>query len=253
MASYESFAEVYDVFMNDTPYDEWVDYIEEICRKFNLKNGTGIFAELGCGTGNLTQRLAEKGHDMIGIDLSEQMLSKAKEKADEAGKNILYLCQDMREFELYGTVDCIVSVCDSINYITEEEDLLTVFKLVNNYLDPKGLFIFDINTLHKFRDVLADNSFGETTDNSAYTWENFFDEDEGINEFYTNFFIYDEESGKYDRFEEYHYEKAYTIEKIKELIEKSGMIFEAVYDECSFNSPDENSTRIFFVARENGK
>lgn len=253
MASYDTFAEVYDIFMSDTPYDEWADYIEDICAKFGLVKSTGIFAELGCGTGSITQRLAEKGHDMIGIDMSQAMLNKAREKSAEKNLDILYLNQDMREFELYGTVDCIVSICDSINYITEEEDLLQVFKLVNNYLDPKGLFIFDINTVYKFREVLADNSFCETNENSAYTWENYFDEDEGINEFYTNFFILDEETNKYDRFEEYHYEKAYTTEKIKELLERAGLVFEGVFDDTTFEPPRKDSQRIFFVARENGK
>ncbi len=176
------------------------------------------------------------------------MLAKAKEKSTK--ENILYLQQDMREFELYGTVDCILSICDSINYILEEEELLQVFKLVNNYLEPKGLFIFDINTTYKFKNILASNSFSETTEDSAYTLENYFDEDESINEFYTNFFIKDESTNLYHRFEEIHYEKAYEIEKIKELLEKAGLKFLAVYDEITFNEPKENSERVFFVAQE---
>ena len=121
---------------------------------------------------------------MIGVDLSEEMLAIASEKAVEKNLDILYLNQDMREFELYGTVDAIVSICDSINYITEPDDLLEVFKLVNNYLDPKGLFVFDINTIYKFEKVLGCNSFCETTENSAYTWENYYEIHEQINEFY---------------------------------------------------------------------
>ena len=181
------------------------------------------------------------------------MLAKAREKSAKENVNILYLEQDMREFELYGTVDCIVSMCDSINYILEEDELLQVFKWVNNYLEPKGLFIFDINTIYKFENILGYNSFSQTTENSAYTLENYFDNEEMINEFYTNFFIEDEETGLYHRFEEIHYEKAYTIEKIKELIEKSGLTLLGVYDELTFNEPKEDSQRVFFVACENGK
>ncbi len=127
-----------------------------------------------------------------------------------------------------------------------------MFKLVNNYLEPKGLFVFDLNTIYKFDKVLGCNSFCETTENSAYTWENYYDADEKINEFYTNFFI-KQENGLYERFEEFHYEKGYTIDEIIELIEEAGMEFEAVYDELTFHEPTERSQRIFFVAREKMK
>ncbi len=250
MSCYENFAKVYDLFMEETPYDEWTDYVVNIFDRHNLPNTTGIICELGCGTGNMTIRLKNKGFDMIGIDMSEQMLMQAKEKSDD---NILYLEQDMTEFELYGTVDAIVAFCDSINYITNEQELLTVFKLVNNYLDINGLFVFDINTIYKFKNVLGNNCFCETTDNSAYTWENYYDEDENINEFYTNFFIKDEFTNQYNRYEEYHYEKGYSINKIIELIESSGMEFVACYDELTFDKPTNESQRIFFVAREKGK
>lgn len=250
MSCYEKFAEVYDLYMDNTPYDEWTEYLMELFTKHNLPKTTGIIAELGCGTGNMTTRLYKKGFDMIGIDISEQMLIEARKKSNDS---ILYLEQDMIEFELYGTVDAIVSFCDSINYITDEDELLQVFKLVNNYLDINGLFVFDINTTYKFKEILSDNSFCQTTADSAYTWENYYDEDTSINEFYTNFFIKDDKSDKYERFEEFHYEKAYSIEKIKELIALSGMEFVACYDELTFEEPKSTSQRVFFVAREKGK
>lgn len=249
MTCYDKFAKVYDIYMENIPYDKWTEYTIEIFNKHNLPKTTGIIAELGCGTGNMTKRLYEKGFDMIGIDISEQMLMVAREKSDQ---NILYLEQDMTEFELYGTVDAIVSYCDSINYITSEDELLTVFKLVNNYLDINGLFVFDINTIYKLKNILGNNSFCQTTDDSAYTCENYYDEESNVNEFYTNFFI-ENDNGKYDRYEEYHYEKGYSVNKIKELIEKSGLEFVACYDELTFNQPDNKSERVFFVAREKGK
>lgn len=249
MSSYESFSEVYDTFMEDTPYDEWLEQIEKVWDKYNLK--PKLVLDLACGTGNMTLRLAKKGYDMTGVDLSEQMLSKAMEKAEEEKiENILFLNQDMREFELYGTVDSIICLCDSINYILEEDELLQVFKLVNNYLDPKGLFIFDINTIYKFKNILGENNFCESTENSAYTWENYFDEEEMINEFYTNFFIKDEKSGLYERYEEYHYEKGYTIEKINFLLEQAGLKPLGVFNELSFDAPKADSQRIYFVAQE---
>lgn len=251
MSVYENFSEVYDIFMEEVPYIKWVDYIEKIWLKYNLD--VKLVAELGCGTGNITIPLAKKGYDMIGVDLSDQMLNKAQEKSKNLELDILFLLQDMTEFELYGTVDSVVSICDSINYILEEDELLEVFRLVNNYLNPNGLFIFDMNTEHKFKNVLADNTFSDTSENSAYTLENFYDEEEMINEFYTNFFLKDEETGLYNRFEEIHHERAYTVETIKILLEKSGLKFIGAFDELTFNEFSDKSERIFFVARENGK
>lgn len=251
MPIYENFSEVYDIFMRDVPYEDWIDYIKLIWERYNIV--PKLVAELGCGTGNITIPLSKQGYDMIGIDLSDQMLQKAQEKAKKNDLDILFLLQDMTEFELYGTVDSVISICDSVNYILEDDEILDVFKLVNNYLNPNGIFIFDMNTEYKFRNILADNTFSDTSENSAYTLENFYDETEMINEFYTNFFLEDEKTGLYKRFEEIHYERAYTIEKIKSLLEKSGLIFLDVFEELTFNKADEKSERIFFVAKENGK
>ena len=143
MESYGRFAGVYDVFMDNVNYREWADYIIETLAQDGIRDG--LVLELGCGTGTVTEMLADAGYDMIGIDNSEEMLAEAMEKRMESGQDILYLQQDMQEFELYGTVRAIVSVCDSLNYITEREELLQVFRLVNNYLDPEGLFLFDID------------------------------------------------------------------------------------------------------------
>ena len=139
MDAYTSFAQVYDLFMDNVPYEEWGVYLHTLLKEYGIKDG--LLLDLGCGTGKLTRIMESFGYDMIGLDNSYEMLDIAREASDEG---ILYLLQDMREFELYGTVRAIYSACDSINYILEEEELLEVFTLVNNYLDPKGLFIFDI-------------------------------------------------------------------------------------------------------------
>ena len=138
--AYTGFAEVYDTFMDNIPYKEWAKYIQGLLEEYGIRDG--LVLELGCGTGTMTELLAEAGFDMIGVDNSGEMLGTAIEKREESGHDILYLCQDMREFELYGTVRAVVSVCDSMNYITEYEDLVKVFRLVNNYLDSGGFFIF---------------------------------------------------------------------------------------------------------------
>ncbi|MEA5084532.1 MAG: class I SAM-dependent methyltransferase [Lachnospiraceae bacterium] len=250
MEAYSGFAEVYDRFMNNINYDEWIEYLHKLWEKLNIN--PKLIAELGCGTGNITGRLAKESREMIGIDLSEEMLWVAKQKAEKENLDILYLCQDMCEFELYGTVDIVLSLCDSLNYITEKEDLAEVFRLVNNYLEPKGYFIFDLNTEHKFKNVLAENTFGETDEKMAYIWQNSYDEEEKINEYYVNFFIADK-SGKYERIEECHYERAYSIEEIKEVIAESKMKFVAAYDAFTFDVPRLNSERIYIIAQECGK
>ena len=144
MEAYTNFAEVYDTFMDNVPYEQWTEYIKETLKEDGIVDG--LVLELGCGTGSMTERLAEAGYDMIGVDNSADMLEIALDKREKSGRDILYLLQDMREFELYGTVRAIISACDCVNYVTEDEDLLQVFRLVNNYLDPEGLFLFDFNT-----------------------------------------------------------------------------------------------------------
>ena len=247
MDAYTSFAQVYDLFMDDVDYDGWVKYIEEIWKKFNVN--PELICELGCGTGNITLRLAEKGYDIIGVDLSADMLSEARKKAAEKGLDVLFLLQDMREFELYGTVNSILCLCDSLNYITEDEDIQEVFDLVNNYLHPGGVFIFDLNTEYKFREIYGQNTFSEVDDDAVYIWENYYDEEEKINEYYLNFFVKNS-GGTYDRTQEEHYERAYSLDEIKRFIEKSGMKFEAAYDAFTFEPAREDSERIYVVARE---
>lgn len=249
--AYQSFAQVYDLFMREVQYDEWVEYIEEIWRKFDCT--PKLIAELGCGTGNITTLLAQKGIEMIGIDASENMLSIAREKALKNNVDILYLLQDMREFELYGTVDCIISVCDSLNYITDREGLLQTFKWVNNYLNPKGLFIFDLNTEYKYKYILGENTFAENLDEASYIWDNYYSEEDGINEYQLTLFVKQPGTEYYLKFEEIHYEKMYSIEEIMLLIKEAGMEFLAVYDAYTFEAPKENCERLYFVAREKGK
>ena len=149
MEAYTGFADLYDIFMDNVPYIEWTKLVTDILTKYKINDG--IILELGCGTGIITELLADEGYDMIGVDLSEDMLNVAMEKRMENGLDILYLCQDMREFELYGTVAATISLCDSLNYITDITELVQVFKLVNNYLDPGGIFLFDFNTPREYQ------------------------------------------------------------------------------------------------------
>ena len=187
MEAYTSFAYVYDTFMDNVPYGEWARHIREKLCEHGVTDG--IVLDLGCGTGTMTERLAGYGYDMIGVDNSEEMLELAMEKKTESGYDILYLIQDMRGFELYGTVRAVVSVCDSVNYITEPDELEEVFRLVNNYLDPKGIFLFDFNTVHKYRDVIGDSTIAEDRGVCSFIWDNRYYEKEQINEYDLTLFI----------------------------------------------------------------
>ena len=252
---YSSFASVYDRLMDNIPYDEWTDYLTKLLKKYHISDG--LVAELGCGTGNITERLAAEGYDMIGIDNSAEMLDIAQEKKAASNSSSLYLCQDMREFELYGTVGAVVSICDSINYITDEEDLLKVFKLANNYLDPEGVFIFDFNTLHYYRDTVGESTIAEDRDDISFIWDNYFDEDTNINELSLSLFIKENSQGTedslYRKHSELHIQRAYTLETIKSLIEESGMRFIAAYNAFTEDAPDDESDRIYVIAQECGK
>ena len=249
MEAYSDFARVYDIFMDNVEYEKWAEYLIGRLREYGIEDG--IVLELGCGTGVMTELLAESGYDMIGVDNSEEMLGEAMEKRAESGYEILYLEQDMREFELYGTVRAVVSVCDCMNYITEEDDLLTVFKLVNNYLDPDGIFIFDMNTTYKYREMLGNTTIAENREEGSFIWENEFDEETGINVYDLTLFL-PREDGLYEKDEEVHYQKAYEPEKIQELMKKAGLIPLAVYDAYTKDVPKPDSGRLTFIAREHG-
>lgn len=250
MEAYTSFAAVYDTFMDNIPYEEWTEYLAELLTEYEVTDG--IVLDLGCGTGTLTELLAARGFDMIGVDNSEEMLEIAMEKRAESGSDILYLLQDMREFELYGTVRAVISICDSLNYITEEAELEEVFRLVNNYLDPGGVFVFDFNTVYKYREVIGDQTIAESREECSFIWDNYYYEEEQINEYELSLFIREEED-LYRRYVETHFQKGYELETVRSLLERSGMEFVTAYDAFTKNPPTTESERIYVIAKERGK
>ena len=246
MEAYSGFAKVYDLFMDNIPYGEWTDYVKELLSEEGIREG--ILLDLGCGTGSVTELLARSGFDMIGIDNSEEMLEIAMEKKERSGLDILYLLQDMREFELYGTVKGVVSICDSMNYILEEEELEEVFRLVHNYLDNEGIFLFDMNTVYKYETLLGDNTFAEDREESSFIWENYYDEEEKINQYDLSLFIR-EDDGKYRKYEETHLQRAYERRQVENLLKRAGFELLHVYDAFTKDAPAEDSERIYFVCR----
>lgn len=244
MEAYTGFASVYDRYMDDVPYDTWANNIKTLFEKYNMP--MEIVCDLGCGTGQMTRRLKAMGYDMIGIDVSYDMLMEAQASEDSQG--ILYLCQDMREFELYGTVGAVVNLCDSINYLRDTDELLQVCKLANNYLDPKGLFIFDVKTEHYYRE-LGCNTIAENRQEGSFIWENEYDEESRDNSYYLT--IYEEnEEGTFDRYEEEHLQHAFTENEIIEAIKLSGLELLEICDVNTMASPTADSDRLYFIARE---
>lgn len=267
MTQYTGFAYVYDMFMDNVPYDKWTEYLHKLLKEYNIKDG--LVCELGCGTGNITRRLRDLGYDMIGIDLSPDMLQMAMEK--ETDNSILYLNQDMREFELYGSVAAIVSICDSMNYILDEEDLFEVFRLAENYIDPNGMFIFDMNTEYYYKHILGERTICETRDEGSFIWENYYDEETSINEFDMTIYAKlsedknDDAAGKkkskksnssnssannlYQRFDEVHEQKAYKISTVKRLLKKAGFGEIECFAAGTKEAPTRTTERVYFVAK----
>lgn len=263
MEAYQDFAYVYDEFMDETPYEEWAERIQSLIEKYGvssperdakevLDSEKNLVVDLGCGTGTLTSLLYQKGYDMIGVDSSESMLGIAMEKRAENGEEILYLLQDMRELELYSTVGTVVSVCDCVNYILEEEELIEVFSLVNNYLYPGGIFIFDFNTDYKYREVIGDTTIAENRDDCSFIWENYYDEEEGLNQYDVTIFVREEED-LFRRFTETHIQRGYTVEEMKRLLKDAGLQVLRMQDADTDGEVTNTSERILVVARESGK
>lgn len=257
---YEEFAEVYDELMDDTPYEQWAERIHGLIRRYGvsrperdtedlLSSERNLVVDLGCGTGTMTELMYGMGYDMIGVDLSEAMLNIAMRKKEASGSEILYLCQNMRELELYSTVGTVYSVCDSLNYILEEEELLTVFSLVNNYLYPGGIFIFDFNTEYKYREVIGDTTIAENREDCSFIWENVYDPEEQINEYGLTVFVR-EEDGRFRRFEENHFQRGYTVEQMRSLVERAGMTVAEVFDADTGEGVRAESERVYMIAKE---
>ena len=267
MEAYTGFAQVYDTFMDDTPYEEWCDYLVGLLEKYrennyiietdddvtkaNLQQEQNSILDLGCGTGTLTELFARQGYDMIGIDNAQEMLQIAMDKREASGLDILYLLQDMREFELYGTVGAVISVCDSVNYLLEEEDVVRTFRLVNNYLYPKGIFIFDFNTVYKYKMVIGDTTIAENREECSFIWDNYYHEEEQVNEYDLTIFVQEEaETGLYRRFQETHFQRGYELEQMKDFLQQAGLVFLEAIDADTHEAVRDESERIYVAARK---
>ncbi|MDO5475929.1 MAG: class I SAM-dependent methyltransferase [Eubacteriales bacterium] len=251
MDAYTSFAYVYDTFMDQEPYEEWADRVCAFLEKYGLpqseeglytdvaspdmddiENERRIVVDLGCGTGKFTELLAGRGYDMIGIDLSEDMLAIAQERRISSGLDILYSLQDMRDFELYGAAGAMVSVGDSINYLLEEEGLESMFRCVQRALLPGGVFVFDFKTIHLYRDVIGDRTIAEDRGACAFIWDNYYDPETCINEYDLAVFVAQDlqdlprrHGCLFRRYDEVHRQRGYEPDQLQRAAEKAGLVW----------------------------
>lgn len=286
MDAYTAFSRVYDRLMENVPYELWAEKIDRFIKEYGiskpcrdatdpLESERNLVLDLGCGTGKLTRLMYDKGYDMIGIDISPEMLEIARSKsgnldvecdlynekiAKSQEDEILYICQDMCELDLYSTVGTVISTCDSINYLLEDEEIMACFEGVSKFLYPGGLFIFDFNTVYKYRDVIGETTIAENDEDVSFIWENFFDEEEGINEIDLTLFIKSEtDDNLFIKEEEVHCQRGYTYSQICGYLKKAGLSVVKAVDERKLGEAEsgaeyvegfDTAERIFVIAKK---
>ncbi len=245
---YDLLAPFYDSINSELDYSKWADFIEKIIGKEYRQGKPELVLDLGCGTGKMTLELARRGYDMTGVDYSPEMLNIAREEAEKEGLDILWLCQNITDFELYGTVDVTVCCLDTLNHLTKKTELNKCLSLVHNYLVPDGLFVFDVNGKAKFETVYSDKTYAMEENGGVCVWQNCYNEKNKLCDFYITLFK-EENDGRYDRYDEAQRERMYTLKEIKNALLKSGFEFIGAYSDFGFTEGNDNSHRIYFVAR----
>ena len=242
---YSAIAECYDALNSHIDYNSWADKLKSVLESRGIGKGE-LVLDLACGTGNITIPLSKRGYDMIGIDISYDMLNRAMSK--EGSESVLWLCQDMRAFELYGTVRAAVCCLDSINYLTGRVGLNKCFSLVHNYLDPNGVFVFDVNTKYKFEKVYGDNHYVLESDGVLCAWKNYYDKKSCLCDFELSFF-YENEEGSYDRFDELQRERFWSIKTLTNALTSNGFELISVSSDLNGSPLLSDSERAFFICR----
>ena len=263
--TYQAFASVYDELMSDVPYDEWAQRIDRDIRKYGVSETSGdrreaaseeeavlaserdLVVDLACGTGVVTRKLFDKGYDVFGVDISSEMLSRAMDSDEERG--IMYLNQDICELDLYSTIGTAVCICDSLNYLLSDEELEAAFAGVSNFLYPGGVFIFDCNTSYKYREAIGESTIAEAGDDVSFIWDNYYDEDENVNEYDLTLFI-KREDGLYERAEETHLQRGIEKEDIESLASKSGLEIMLIADSDTDGEVSGETERIYAVLKK---
>lgn len=246
MAQYETFAQYYDTLICDVDYAARAVYFDKVITKFG--GSRGIMLDIACGTGSLSFELERLGYDVIGADLSEEMLAIANEKRYECHSKALFLNQSMQQLDLYGTVDAAVCALDSINHITDREELVKGFEKISLFLHPEGVFVFDVNTIFKHEHILANETFVYECEDVYCVWQNEYQSDTRCVDIYLDFFI-ECKDGRYERQEESFSERAYSDAELREMLKAVGLQVVACYDSDTFEPVRPDSQRAVYVAK----
>ncbi|MBQ8175162.1 MAG: class I SAM-dependent methyltransferase [Clostridia bacterium] len=246
---YQALAPFYDAFNGDLDYQKWADFIEESFHRYYPEKVESVL-DLACGTGRMTEELCRRGYDMIGVDISPDMLSVARDSAEKKGmaERILYLCQDMCDFELYGTVEAVVCCLDAVNHVTDRTALSRCFHWVHNYLVPNGIFLFDVNSPYKFREIYGDRAYVLEDDGVLCAWQNHFSERTRLCDFYISLFS-EKEDGNYERTDTVRTERMYTITALTRLLKENGFELLYICSDFSFENAKETDERYYVAAR----
>lgn len=241
---YKDFAYIYDALMKDVDYEKWTSYIEAIFQSHGLKPESIV--DLACGTGGVTNILAKRGYQVTGVDISEDMLASAREKARKSGLRVPYICQNIINLELHHPVDAITCMCDGFNYILDKQDMKSAFIKIYSYLKPGGLLVFDISSYYKLSSVLGNNIMADTGEDISLIWYNKFIKKDNTLEMNLTFFI--KEGNYYKRSDETHLQKAYQQDEIIELLTECNFTNVTCLSPFSMTPPQKRSQRIFFTA-----
>lgn len=244
MSGYQLFSQFYDNLTFNVDYAKRADYLQSVLSLWD--HAWGLTLDLACGTGSLTVELKRRGVDIFGIDGSYDMLSQAMDKAYDEELEMLFLCQQMEKLDLYGTIDTCICTLDSLNHITDQEQLQTVFDRVALFMNPGGTFVFDVNTVYKHRHILADNTFVYDTDSVYCVWQNSLKENNIVN---IDLDLFEREGEVYRRYSEHFKERAYEIDTLKAMLAQSGFEVLAVYRDLTTEPLRSDSDRAVFVAR----
>lgn len=246
---YSALSAVYDALNGDLDYEGWADYLDREIRA-HADIPVKLVLDLCCGTGTMTLALDRRGYDMTGVDRSPEMLSIAREKAVAAGRGdaILFLCQDMLSFELYGTVQAVVSTLDSVNHVDGKADFMQMLSLVHNYLEPGGLFLFDVNAPYKFREIYGTNAYVLEDEGVLCAWQNLYDPQTRLCEFFTSVFTEDAD-GRYTRRDDYERETCFTPAEIRSMLQKSGFAVISTHGDLDGSAPARDTERLYFTAK----
>jgi len=244
MEAYSTLSDVYDRLMNDVSYDCWVDYILKLMANSGAPDDAKIL-DAGCGTGSVSVALAQFGFDVTGVDISQDMLNIAEEKAREAGTHVKFICQDLTELALHKPVDVVSASCDVTNYIAPEA-ILPFFEAVKRVLKPEGVFLFDISSDYKLQEILGDNIFYEDSEDLTYIWQNQMEKDR----VQMDITLFKKNGDLFERSDEQHTQYIHSIKQLKSKLVQTGLGDIVVYDCFTFDAPKIDSQRIQFCAKK---